>query len=284
MSEQPATDVPDEDADATAFAAGRYLYCAVETSGAGGDADAAVSTSGIEGGDPYLIEHGGIGVVVQTCDSPYDSTEPDTLRQWLLRHQAVIDEAGDAFGSPLPFRFDTIIRGDDGQVREWLDAESGAIEDALETLSGAWEYRIEVVWDRDELDTRLASEDDRLAELEAEREGADEGRGFLLEKQYDQRLRECRADRLDAAMATLVRNLEHVAREVEPADRSSSLLTSDGSGETDDSRTVSVLAPGDRETELGDRLESFAADRPVEIRFTGPWPAYSFAPALGDDA
>jgi hypothetical protein len=56
--------------------------------------------------------------------------------------------------------------------------------------------------------------------------------------------------------------------------------------DTDDGRTrrtLTVLARASRESELGETLESLADQPGVEIRFTGPWPPYSFAPSFGGD-
>ncbi len=52
------------------------------------------------------------------------------------------------------------------------------------------------------------------------------------------------------------------------------------SGETEEVVQVSFLAHEDREEEIGRVLDDVAAEPGVEIRFTGPWPPYSFAPEL----
>lgn len=47
---------------------------------------------------------------------------------------------------------------------------------------------------------------------------------------------------------------------------------------------LTILAREDREETVGDALDEYA-DRPgVEIRFTGPWPPYSFAPDLAGES
>lgn len=282
MSEQPSVgDAREEsDADSPAFDEGRYLYCVVDVTDG---AEAAVPETGIEGGEPYLVRQGGLGAVVQACDSPFDSTDVDTVKRWLLRHQSVVDGAGEAFGTPLPFRFDTVLKGDDEQVREWLDEESDALRDALDDLAGRWEYRIEVVRDREALERQLSTEDDELSDLRRKRDNASEGTGFLIEKQYEQRLRGLVESRLDEEASVLADRLRDVAAEVRPVERTASPLGEGRGADEDEERTsLAVLAAEEREGEIGDVLDEVAARPEVEVRFTGPWPPYSFAPAIGE--
>jgi hypothetical protein len=248
-----------------------------------GGTEAAVPETGIEGGEPYLVRQGGLGAVVQACDSPFDSTDVDTVKRWLLRHQSVVDGAGEAFGTPLPFRFDTVLKGDDEQVREWLDEESDALRDALDDLAGRWEYRIEVVRNREALERRLSAEDEELSELRRKRDDASEGTGFLIEKQYEQRLGRLVESALDEEAAALADRLCDVAAEVRPVERTASPLGEGRGANGDEERTsLAVLAAEEREGEIGDVLDEVAARPEVEVRFTGPWPPYSFAPAIGD--
>ena len=270
----------DADADSPAFEEGRYLYCVVDVADG---AEGTVPETGIEEGEPYLLRRDGLGAVVQACDSPFDSTDADTVRRWLLRHQSVVDGAGEAFGTPLPFRFDTVLKGDDERVREWLAEESDALRTALADLDGRWEYRIEVVRDRTALERRLSTEDDELSELRRKREEASEGTGFLIEKQYEQRLRGLVESRLEEETAALTDRLRDVATEVREVDRTASPLGEGRTADEDEHRTsIAVLAAEEREGEIGDLLDEVAAQSDAEVRFTGPWPPYSFAPTIGD--
>lgn len=281
MSERGITGATGGGPEAVDFEEGRYLYCAVEATGA---ADQPFSTTGVDGGTPYLLRQGDLGLVVQPCSAPYESTSVGTLQQWLRQHQAVVDEASETYGTPLPFRFDTIITGDDQTVRDWLDGAADDLGRALQRLAGHREYRVEVRQDRAAVEDRLAEEDERLAELNDRRESAAEGRAFLLEKQFQQALRG-RAERRHAeTVESISDRLREVATEVRAVDRTPSALAQEGdTGDEKLHEMLAVLAPVADEADVGDRLDAFA-DRPgVEIRFTGPWPPYTFAPELGPD-
>lgn len=260
---------------------GRYVFCVV----AGDHADADFSTAGIEGGEVRLLSTSGVTAVVQPRARPFDSDDPATVRRWLLQHQRVVDEAGEAFGTPLPFQFDTVLVGGVDRVHGWLNDHADELSAALEELSGRWEYRIDVVWDEDGLADRLATGDERLDELEAEREDADEGRGFLLEKQYDRRLRELVAAHRAERASAVGDRLEDFAEEVRRIERSVSLLD-DGERADEESGSVarfSVLAREADAESIGEYLETVADDPAVTVRFTGPWPPYSFAPTVGGE-
>lgn len=277
------------------FREGRYLFCVVRPDGDAGDA--SFSAEGIDGREVGLIAADELAAVTQPCESLYDASDPETVRRWLLRHQAVVDAAGEAFGTPLPFRFDTVVVGDDERVREWLGRNADRIHAALDDLAGRWEYRIEVAVADDAETESLEEEDDRLASLREEVEDADEGRAFLVEKQYDQRLRELRRERREARAADLVDRVEPLADRVEWSEQSAAAASVlDDSGEADSgdaaadaaggpAPTVSLalLATPEAAEAIGEELETVADEPGVEVRYTGPWPPYTFAPEIDAD-
>ena len=270
---------------------GRYVYCVVSVDGS--DPGDGVEVRGIEDEPVSVIDADGIGAVVHNCEGVYDSADPAEIRRWLVRHQRVVDDAGEAFGTPLPFQFDTIIRGDDAVVRDWLQRERASLERALEALTGHWEYRIDLVRtepiDRD----RLVAEDDSLASLREEIDDADRGRAHLLEKRFKSRLRERRRERRERLSRQLRERVSPHVRELHELERepSADLETSDDNDDNDDNDgagevticRLTVLAHEDDETALGDALDEIAARDGIEIRFTGPWPPYTFTPTFGED-
>ena len=292
------------------FAVGRYLYCVVSV---GDDAppDEPLDRTGVDDEPVALVVKEGLGAVVHECEALYDAADPDIVRKWLLEHQATIDAAGERFGTPLPFRFDTILTGDDERVREWLIEEAGTLSAHLDELAGHWEYRIEVAEDDATLDEGLAS-DDHLADLADRIETAGEGTAHLLETQYEQRRDELRHERRAERTRELAERLEPLAREVRelspertttlddgdsiPAgasDREDSTAArsernredstaGDGHGSATTQARVSVLAHESAADAIGEELDVVAAEPGVEVRFTGPWPPYTFAPTFDE--
>jgi hypothetical protein len=267
---------------------GRYLYCIVRA-----ETDTALDLAGLDDEPVSLVTKGDIGAVVHACDGIYDSAKLTQVRRWLVRHQTVIDEASDRFGTPIPFQFDTILKGDDERVREWIREERATLERALSELANHWEYRVEIVETDPVDDETLIERDERLAELDAQIADSTEGTAFLLRKKLKQRLKTLRADRRASATTDLEDRLAAEAREVHALERSpSATLAGDDSGSDRDDGgetlcRLTLLAHEDAESAIGAILDDVASADGIEVRFTGPWPPYTFAPELGnghDDA
>lgn len=265
------------DTEAGSFDTGEYLFCVVSL---GEDDPAAFETEGIDGQPARLVAGDGVGAVVQRCESLFDSDDPDTVKEWLLDHQRTVDAAGEAFGTPLPFRFDTILRGDEGVVREWLDDERDALSEALAAVEGRWEYRVELVEVGSPPEAELRADDERLRELHEELEGASEGAAFLKRKQYDERLQTLQRQRREDVLAELESRLARIAAAVQPVDASSSASPIGGGRK---GPRLALLADDDLETAIGDAIED-VVDAGAEVRYTGPWPPYTFTPAFGEES
>lgn len=272
------TDEPSGDARTSLeFDEGRYVYCAVDAA-----ADATFDAEGLEGGDVSLVVRDGIGAVVQPVDSVFDSDDVTQVRSWLLDHQGVVDDAGQRFGTPIPFRFDTILKGGDATVREWLDDHRSELEDALEWLDGRWEYRVRVEWDEEAIADEILEADGELRELAARAETADEGTGFLLQKQYQQRLSERLEQHKGTVEEQLHEAIEPHAVELQRSGGASVLSEDDDDAGTETVADLSLLADEADEEAIGDALEPYADHDAYEVSYTGPWPPYSFAPEIGD--
>ncbi|WP_202911806.1 gas vesicle protein GvpL [Natrialba swarupiae] len=270
---------------------GRYLYCLVRAN-EGPSVGESLESTGVDDEPVSVVVENGIGAVLHSCDGLYDSSDIAQIRRWLVRHQLVVDRAGEAFGTPIPFQFDTIIRGDDEAVRTWLDEESETLERALSELAGHWEYRVEVVETDPIDDNELLDRDDRLQELRDRIDDAGEGTAHLLETQFDRRLSELRAARRESLSDDVRERLTAEAREVHALERSPTASLSTELGDEADSDTdqnggetlcrLTLLAHEDNEGAIGAILEEVASTDGLEVRFTGPWPPYTFAPELGD--
>ncbi len=256
----------------------RYVFCLIAADGASPE---SLAVQGIEGGEPVVVRSGDVGAVVQPCSGVYESDDLTTVQEWLLAHQRVVDAAGDQFGTPLPMRFNTVIQGTDESVAGWLKEHRDEIADELAAVADHWEYRVHLYWDRDAYEATVREQDEQLADLVAQQADASEGRGFLIEKQYENRLRELAQERR-------TRLAEVLRRAIEPAvTRMTEQQPSDVFGDRADERDgeyvtgYAVLAPAEDEATLGDALDKVVEEYAVEVTFTGPWPPYTFAPEIG---
>jgi len=283
-ADQPRSDERRSDGSPE-FDQGRYLYCLVDAPGDDNDDDDThdFEVEGLAEERAYLLQSGGVGAVVHGCESMYDSEDPRQVQRWLLAHQRVVDEAGESFGTPIPFRFHTILPGDDDTVREWLDDIGTEASAHLDELSGQWEYRISLNLDEERLEDRLAAEDEELRSLRARTASASEGKSFLLEKQYDQQL----SKRVSEHRQELLEELrQHIAPHVERAEvlgRRRATIEGVDTG-SEPAQRVATLAREEEVDALGAALDEVAANPGVEIEFTGPWPPYTFAPEFAGES
>jgi len=263
---------------------GRYLYCLVHlpaTASDEGDVDPEFSTTGIDDEPVSVISAGEVGAVVHSCESLYDSDDPQTIQQWLLSHQRVVDEAGEAFGTPIPFQFDTVLTGGDEALRDWLAAEAEQLTTELAALADHWEYRIDVIHHEDAR-KEIAADDDELSTLQAKINDAESGTAYLLEQQYDKQLSErLREHRHQQAREVADRIAPHVSALESLGSRRSTMGGVDiGDDKSEPIGRFAVLATDAGADELGETLDEIAAEPGVELRFTGPWPPYTFAPEI----
>jgi len=260
---------------------GRYLYCLVYTPADEGT-DPEWSTEGIEEEPVSVVTAGAVGAVVHSCDSLYDTDDPQTIQGWLLSHQRVVDEAGEVFGTPIPFQFDTILTGGDEAVREWLRSEADRLETELSSLAGHWEYRVEVTHHEDAR-AAISEADAELSTLEAKIDDAESGTAYLLEQQYEKELEtRLRQYRHQQAQSVADRIAPHVEALESLGKRRSTGIGVD-TGQDDEREPIarfSVLSTEAGAEDLGEELDGIAAEPGVEVRFTGPWPPYTFAPEI----
>lgn len=260
---------------------GRYLYCMVDATASD---TGVLSTTGINDNQVYVIETDGVGAVVHDCDTVYDADDLDQIKQWLVTHQQVVDAASDVFGTPLPMRFDTVFEGGDAGVEHWLADHYQSIQDDVRSFAETWEYRITLLWDTSLFEDRITEQDDRLQELQQRQQQAGSGKQFLLQKQHKKRIQELKQDQRTDLVAQLKESIRPVVNEL--AEQNSRPALSDETelpGEQEQIMRVAVLADEDAETALGERLDRVVEQDGVEIRFTGPWPPYTFAPDIGSE-
>jgi hypothetical protein len=257
---------------------GRYLYCLIDTATAESN---TISARGVDDNSVYVIENETVGAVVHDCETIYDSENMDEIKQWVLKHQQVVDTAGDIFGTPLPMRFNTILEGGNTSVTQWLDENHNEIREELVSLADRWEYRIRLFWEPSLFEDQITDQDDRLQELQRRKQQAGAGKAFLVEKQYDKRLRELKQERRSELTALLQEAVSPIVNELTEQESHSSLTDANSSTDGEQVARLAVLADETEETALGDRLDELVEQDGVRIRFSGPWPPYTFAQDIG---
>ena len=238
--------------------------------------DGQLGPIGLDQQEVRLVTEGDLCAVVHDCTAtPYQSADRQVLEDWILAHQRVAIEAERRFGTVLPMTFNMIVHGPEDTVAEnlraWLAENRARFVDLFTRLDGKAEYGVQILCDRDVVARTLVETDPGLLALRCQIEGETHGKG--LKYMLSQKLAKATRAAIEAwAQRTAGDFYEQIRRSVQDLRVTKS---SKGKEQKQTLLTLSCLIPrGD--TALGETLDEVAKTPGITVRFTGPWPAYSF--------
>lgn len=249
-----------------------YLYCVVPAD----RVPMPLASPALDGGPVHSIRFQDLAVLAHRCEpEPYQGSEEE-VRGWIAAHNAVVEEAWQAAASVLPMSFDVIVKGEPDQTAEanlagWLAGNRQQLTDRLRDLEGRVEVAVVVLCDPERLVAPGAAPaaSGTAPAVPAQRA---RGRAFF---DAQQRRREVaaeierrageRAHRYRAELSGLAGETRD--NEPRPVPGRRTLLS------------VSLLLPRGGITAVGEYLDQLSREPGVTVRFTGPWPPYSFATA-----
>lgn len=238
-----------------------YLYCIAE----GGQ---NISCTGIDGEPVFTVRSAGYGAVVHACpESPYSSTDAETVSRWVREHQQVIDAAEAEYGTVIPSGFDTIIRPDGDRTAEkalssWIEENTTELSQKISAIAGRHEYSIQIFVDPASYEVVAADQPTEDAETP--------GLRYLLEKKSDLNRKREMSRQMAASAHHHLSSLNPYCDEIKVLKPKA-----DGSGERM-LLNLSCLVDDARYEELCSALDHLERENDLRVRFTGPWPAYSF--------
>ncbi|MBI1884701.1 MAG: GvpL/GvpF family gas vesicle protein [Chlamydiae bacterium] len=251
---------------------GLYIYCLAQ-----GNQEEPLELRGLGGQPVMALLHRGLIAVVEECEAKsIQSEDQKVLADGLLIHQSVVDIAWERYETVLPFSFGMVIRPMDGKtagenLKGWMERESEELRGKLMRLKSKAEYGVQVIWDPTIVLPKIRHNDKEIQDLEKEIQSKPKGVAYLLER----KLAEIIKKRLEEAANVYfkdfyqrIRNcveeihVEKVRRENPPKQMIMNL---------------SCLQEKDEVVLLGRELEKIGKIQGFDVRFTGPWPPYSFA-------
>lgn len=250
---------------------GLYLYCV-----ANGDKEESSEVKGIGGNLVFSISHHGLLAVVQECEAkPYLSEDQKVMADWLLIHQNIVDHAWEKYETILPFGFDTIIKPTDEKsakqnLTEWLEKEEKELKQKLNRLKNKAEYGVQIVWDPTVILPFLKEKDAEIKKLEEELRSKPQGVAYLLQKKLEELVKKRLEQAADGYFKTFYQSIRNCVEEirVEKARKETPPLQMIAN--------FSCLQDKGKEKNLGAELEKISKVKGFNVRFTGPWPPYSF--------
>jgi hypothetical protein len=227
----------------------------------------ALPGAGVDGSDVEIYEAEDVAAIVSAVSRAEFGEEPLHRhlndREWLERtaqaHEAVLERA---LGTTtvIPFRMATLY-GAEARLRAFLHERRGVLAELLELFEGKVELGVKAYFDRPE----------------AEADGSDTGRGYMLQRQAEQAA-EREADAFAIACAEESHRRLGAAAFAARVNRAQ---PSELSGRSEQMLlNGAYLVPrGDGELEeVVGSLEQRFAGRGVTFELTGPWPPYNFVP------
>ncbi|MBS3813541.1 GvpL/GvpF family gas vesicle protein [Candidatus Bipolaricaulota bacterium] len=234
-------------------------------------------TEGIEGSNVFSIPERDVAAVTHKCgDEPYQSKEDSVVKGWVKKHQEVLDKLINEYGDLLPSRFNTIFHSTDERsaeevVRQWLADNYQSVSDQLDDLAGKKEYGVIIYYNKSLAAEEIAEESSEVAEMEERIEEMSSGRAYMYKQKLSKLRRQKLSEWLDSREQEFLAEISNVVSEVQAED----LRSKDEDFPV--MLKLSCLLDSECEDVLGEVLEEINEESKFNVRFTGPWPPFSFA-------
>lgn len=249
---------------------GRYLYCIVN-----GGAELELGEVGIEDAHVYTIPHEDIAAVVHAYPArPYESKDEERVKRWIFAHHYVIDQATKRFGTVLPFTFDSIVKGNDEVVKDWLNRGHSKFKRELERLKDGSEYTVQIFCNESMLAGK-AEENDEVKKLRGDIKTKPKGTAYLLERRLEGIIKDLIAVEAKGYSKKFLEQIKGHVDEIKTENPSKRVPE-----KWKDKLMVlnlSCFVHKDRVEELGNALSEINKLEGFAVRFTGPWAPFSFA-------
>ncbi|MEW6456336.1 MAG: GvpL/GvpF family gas vesicle protein [Acidobacteriota bacterium] len=250
---------------------GLYLYCIAE-----GNDKITLGNIGIDNSEVYTIPCEDLCAIVHKCPSePYKSEDNEVVKKWVMAHQKVIDIAWERFGTVLPLGFDTIIKGEEGiepeeNMKNWIRDDYKNLKQKFAKVRDRAEYGVQVFWDFMVIVEKIIENNPEIKKLNEEIKSKSKGLAYMYKQKLENLLKgevEAEAERYFRDFYERIKRYadETKVEKIKKSEEGKQMLMN-----------LSCLLPKDKSKVLGDELEKINNTEGFFVRFTGPWPPYSF--------
>lgn len=256
---------------AEAIGEARYLYCIAD-----GAQQISLGRIGIDGNEVYTIPYRDLSAVVHNCSpEPYQSQDEQLVKGWVMAHQKVVETAQERFGTVLPFGFDTIIKGEgeadpEENMKQWLRDDCENLREKMEKVRGKAEYGVQIFWEPKVIAEAITRTDDEIGKMDEEMRSKPQGTAYMYKQKLEDAIKremETLADEYFKDFYNRIRKHADDVRveRVKKGDENKQMLMN-----------LSCLLSKDNYEGLSTELEGILETEGIFVRFTGPWPPYSF--------
>lgn len=249
----------------------RYVYCLANSG-----ESTSLGAIGVEGNEVYTIPYRDICAVVHTCSAePYKSDDKELVKDWVRAHQHVVDVAREQFGTILPLGFDTIIRSDEnvdavGSTKNWLKDDYDNLNMKMEKVRGKDEYGVQVFWEPKIIADMITQQNEEVKKIDLEMKSKPKGTAYMYKQKLEKAIKEEMEVKADEYFKDFYNRIKKHTEDVRL----------DKTKKAEDGKqmlmNLSCLCRKEEYRSLGEELEGIQSMEGVSVRFTGPWPPYSF--------
>jgi hypothetical protein len=253
------------------MAEARYLYCIVE-----GSEEITLGNIGIEGSSVYTIPYQDLCAVVHNClPEPYKSEDQEKVKLWLTTHAKVVEVAWERFGTVLPLGFDTIIKGEEGvasdeNIKKWLKGDYENLTQKLAKLKDRAEFGVQVFWDPKIISEWVIETSPEIKKLSEEIKSKSKGLAYMYKQKLENLLKKEIEKEADRYFKVFYEQIKRCVDQIK--------VEKTKKNEEDKQMLLNLsclLFKGESKI-LGEELEKINHLKGFFVRFTGPWPPYSF--------
>lgn len=248
---------------------GRYLYCIINSGN-----EKSLGKVGVEDSLVNVVNFHNIGVVFHSCTTkPYQTSTKEKVEEWILAHQYVIDVATEEYGTVVPLTFDTIFKGNDEILKEWLSKEYAQLKTLLTKLEGKAEFGVQIFLEKEQIEKTL-NKNQEIQSLKTKLDNAGSGTVYLLKKKIEKEIQLEKNLVADRYATDIYAQIKSLVDEIKLY--STKAAVPDKWQDKQMILNITCLTPKEKIESLGNTLGHFKNEG-FAVRFTGPWPPYSFA-------
>ena len=267
-----APEMPIEESTISAPSEGRYVYGV-----AAGTETAKLGSIGIEGNEVYTIPYQDLCAIVHNCSTvPYQSSDEEVVKSWARAHQGVLDEAKKRFSTTIPLGFDTILQPKDDAtppdqvVRDWLKEDYDRLRTLMEKIEGKDEYGVQLFYEPAVVSKQISEQSEDVRKIKEEMATKSPGMAYMyrqkLEKAVKAEMEKLADEWFKEFYSRIKQHTEDIVVEkTKKVGKDRMMLLN-----------LSCLVAKEKIDSLGEELEKINNMEGFSIRFTGPWPPYSF--------
>jgi hypothetical protein len=251
---------------------GRYVYGIT----AGGK-EVKLGPIGIDGSEVYIISYQNLGAIVHDClNEPYQSSDDEKVKEWVKKHQNVLDIAREQFKTIIPLGFDTILKPAENSlsanqvVKDWLKADYDRFQDVIARIEGKDEYAVQISYNPSSISRYMSEPGEEIRIIREQLSKKSPGIAYLLKQKLEKAIKADMERTVDSLFNDFYNRINKYTDEV--------IVEKNRRPEKDKLMllNLSCLVDKDKVGSLGEELEKINNMEGFFVHFSGPWPPYSF--------